>query len=156
MAIEIGGKRTDAKRETDGVWVSFADSPTGYIWWMDGETRPVGDDVEVGRLKVARSGNARAREFSKRAMKPHKRLMQQLGEVPEKIAMDVLVQTLAHAILTDWEGINVGGEAVPFSVEAATQALEDEDFRDLVLNVSSTAQVYRDTVIAEDSKSLGN
>lgn len=157
MALDLTKRKTNDEKERDGIWANFADTPTGYLWWLPGEPTPVGEDVPVGKVRVARAGNSRAREYRAKALRPYKRIIRQLGELPEAVAEKVLNETLAHTILVDWADIRADGEEVEFSPETALEVLQsNEDFRALVLDISSTAQAYRDEDIEESAELLGN
>lgn len=155
--LDLGKRRADDNRETEGAWVNVADTPTGLLWWLDGEVTPVPEGQAIARLRIARQGNPKARAFYQKALKPYRRLMRQAGELPEKVSEKLLLQQTAHGILLDWENIEIGGEPVEYSVEAAENLLQDnEELHDLVLDVARTAQVFRADEIAEAQEILGN
>lgn len=84
------------------------------------------------RLKVARMGNpAFKREFRERTAS-HKLAMKS-RTMDDADAERILCAVMARTILLGWEGLQIAGEALKYSVaNAETVLLEYPDFRDLV------------------------
>lgn len=157
MGLGIGQKRIDESKATEGVWANIAWTPTGYVWWLDGWVRPVGKDEPTAQIRVARSGNQRTREYRRKALRPYRQLVRQMGELPEEASEKVLNDTLAHTVLMDWDGVEIDGEEPKYTPELGVKVfVADPEFREAVLDISGSAQAFRDDDIAEAAEQLGN
>lgn len=122
---------TNERAEVEGVWVPLS---------------------TTARLRIARIGNPRHSATLKRIAAPHIRPGMRMSDIDEATFQAVTREALAEAILVGWEGITRGGEPVPYSKEAALQALQMKDFFELVLTAASTIEHFRAARIAELEK----
>ena len=72
------------------------------------------------------------------------------GSVKTAKAMEIMGQLLADKILLDWEGLEDGGEPMPYSHEAATAILTNPDFLPFADAVTWAAQVVDRGIDAEE------
>lgn len=160
MSVRIGQARTDKKLEAEGAWVNFClFEGEKYIYWLEGEASPVPEGEAFAQMRVARSGNQKAKQFREKATEQYQRIIDQLGKLPMKLAEVVVRDMAAHTILLDWKNVYIGDseEPTPFSPEAAVQLFDkDPEFLDFVLRTSNDRQLYRDRKIAKEAADLGN
>jgi hypothetical protein len=133
------GKRfgTSKALENEGVWHELGDGAA---------------------IKVARWNNRRFAEL-KRQLERKYRAQQKGGVLPEKVAEQVIIETIAHAILVDWRGLEINGQPLPaYTPEEAVRVLTDTEtvnmgeFRDLVAGVSMDMNNFRLEREAEAAK----
>ncbi len=123
---------TDKKLEEQGVWVEID---------------------EKSKIKVARLGNLKFREFSRK--------LQNNAKIATKYKIDDfnqndLVKLLANTILLDWEGIELNGEVLPYSIENAIKILtEFKDFTNLVVELANQMETFKNEDIDGAKKNLG-
>ena len=123
---------TDEKLETEGVWHELGDG---------------------ARVKVARLGNPAWQKEYNRLPQPIRnaaqngRLKGPLAETFDKRNAAVLAKT----ILVGWDGMeDEHGQPLPYSVEAAEEALRDlKDFRALIVGFANGEAYFRAEATAE-------
>ncbi len=135
---------TSKKLEFDGVWQELGDGAA---------------------IRIARWNNRRFSEL-KRQLERKYRAQQKDNKLPEKIAEQVIVETMAHAILLDWRGLELNGQKLPaYTPEEGIKALSDigdtdkegvnmGEFRDFVAGLSMDANNFRLEREAEAAKNL--
>ena len=127
---------TSVSKEADGAW-----------------SQDLGDGL---RLKVARLKNPNFRKLYQRLTKPYERQIRNrtLDDATEN---SILAQCLAKTVLVGWQNLVLDGEVVPYSTEAALKILSDDglsDFRDLVVDLASDAELFRDEQLEQAEKNL--
>jgi len=122
----------DKKKEVEGVWFDVA---------------------EGGRVKIARINNQAYRDaFRRRTVAAEQAV--RLKVLDEASAERVLIDTLAEAILVDWEGFTAEGEEFPYTFEnAQTLLTELTVFRDFVVTCSDQLNAFK---LYSDETSEGN
>lgn len=126
--------KTNQSLEVEGVWVDIG---------------------EGAQVKVARIGNTAYQKYIERAYKPYRK-MQRTGTVPEDLQRRIFTDALANTILLDWKGFtDDNDQPIPYSVDAAVKHLgEYKDFRELIVEISTEAETFRDEEIAEEADLL--
>ena len=112
----------------------------------------LGDKSDVN-LKVRRMSAEAVVKFQQDMVQQNRYRMKE-GKFSEEVATEILIETLAGAVLVDWNGVtDEAGNTVPFSVDAAKEYLTDlRDFRLLVSALSNNMDAYRKGVEADTSK----
>lgn len=145
MSFSIQDFRTDTSKETDGVWVNAG---AGL------------------RLKIARMGNAKYKQYQQTLIRPLQEELSGVGEVsPEKV-QEITRKAMAKHILLGWENlqdvkktptgdvvyvVNTDGKItdepelvdVPYSVEKAEEFLALSDFGDMVARYAGKMELFR-------------
>jgi hypothetical protein len=122
---------TDAEAEVEGRWF-----PLKY----------------GGRVKLARIGNQKYKEVGR---KLEERARERAGaEILEDDEIDAIVcESLATAILLDWEIYGEGAKKIPYSVEKAKHYLIDLiDFRAEIIEKSSLMENFRKKSLEKEAK----
>lgn len=115
----------------------------------------IGTRVGEFEALVEPFGNREWRRLYNRLTKPFRKYMRKHdGALPEDKDIEINVQCLAETVLKDWRGITNNGEAVPFSVEAATDLLANVD--EARNGVSKAALELADVYASEREDSEGN
>lgn len=111
-----------------------------------------GDKTNVA-LKVRRMSSEFVVKFQQDLIQQNRYRMKE-GKFPEDVAEEILVDTLAGAVLVDWSGVtDDSDEEVLFSVENAKPYLANlRDFRLLVSALSNNMDAYRKGVEADITK----
>ena len=127
---------TNVNKETEGAW-----------------SQDLGDGM---RLKVARLKNPNFRKLYQRLTKPYERQIRNrtLDDATEN---SILAQCLAKTVLLGWEKLVLDGEELPYSTDAALKILKDDglaDFRDLVVDLASDAELFREESLEQAEKNL--
>lgn len=104
-------------------------------------------------LKVRRMSAEKVVKYQQDLVQQNRYRMKE-GKFSEDVANEILVDTLAGAVLVDWDGVtDDDGNPVPFSIDAAKQYLTDlRDFRLLVSALANNMDAYRKGVEADISK----
>lgn len=130
--------KADPQLEDEGVWTSI-DAGTG------------------ARIKIARIGNRRYREAMTKRLKPYRRALRN-GTLDERVTEQITAEVLAETVLLDWQGLTDGGTPLAYSAEAARTLLCDtrfKDFRDLVVEMASDLELYRQQDLKDAEKNFG-
>jgi len=97
-------------------------------------------------VKVARFGNERYRATFQRRIRPYRQQFDR-GSLSEEKTSEIMVESIADAILLDWDGpgfVDREGNALPYSRDAAVTLLTDlPDFRDDIIALSREAETFR-------------
>lgn len=123
--------KTDENLENEGTWVDYE---------------------STFRVKIARIGCRRYKEYMMKAGKPHMRSLKR-GEIDNDLADDILRKAIAETILLDWEGLyDDNDNPIPFSKENALTCLNEST--DFYLEIFAMAQdrenfKIKDQAIAE-------
>jgi hypothetical protein len=122
---------TDRKAEEAGVWVDIGDG---------------------ARVKIARDTSTRYRERLREVLRPYRGSIA-AGAMSDEQSHRLLAKAAAGTMLMDWEGIEMDGKPVPFSVDAAEQIMADmPDFYRAIEGFSKEAALFRDQREAAEQK----
>jgi hypothetical protein len=135
--MDLNRFKADTALEDEGVW-NTVDAASGC------------------RLKIARIGNRRYRETMARRLKPYRRALRS-GTLDDQVTERITAEVLAETVLLDWQGLERAGEAVAYSPEAAAAILADpayKDFRDLVVELASDQEAYRERELEDAEKNF--
>lgn len=118
---------TDVKAEEDGRW--FKD--------IFGDGTNI--DIKIRHLSCNASLVAR-----RRLDRANRKLMV-AGSYPTDVAIKILIEQIAEAVLIDWKGINDrDGNPIPYSKEAAVELLTKlRVFRDGVVGMAQSIESFR-------------
>ncbi|EDP66831.1 hypothetical protein BAL199_17258 [alpha proteobacterium BAL199] len=133
--MDLNRFKADTALEDEGVW-STVDAASGC------------------RLRIARIGNRRYRETMARRLKPYRRALR-AGTLDDQVTERITAEVLAETVLLDWERLERDGVAVAYSREAAAAILADpayKDFRDLVVELASDQESYRERDLEDAEK----
>lgn len=136
--MDLSKFKADRTAEDEGVWVA-----------LDG-------DDSGARVKLARIGNRRYREAMQRRMKPFRRALR-AGTLEEATAERVTAEVLAETVLLDWQDLALDGAALAYSPDRARELLLDpalRDFRDLIVEMATDIELYRQQDQEEAEKNL--
>lgn len=130
----FGSFATDEALETKGVWKSFRGA----------------------RFLVARDGNpAYTKLLNELVQERAFELEDQSddGKASQKVSDEILVAVLARTILLGWEKVSFDGKTVvPYSMEAAKEALAVKDFRNVIVRLASDINNFLAKREAEQEK----
>ncbi len=118
--FDIASLRTDRELEEKGQWVE------------------IGDGAEV---LVARAGSRRHTEAARKLRKPFQRQIDS-GTLSADTEESLAIKETA-LLLLDFRGIHEDGEEVEYSRDAALRLLAVRDFRDLIVELATTAETFR-------------
>lgn len=114
---------TDKLLENEGAWVD-----------LDDETS----------IKVARIGNKAFKEVWKKETAPYQHSMKN-KVLSDEAGEKIMIKVVASTILLDWKGVTENGKPVDYSLENAVRMLtEYKDFRDMVIEISSDMNNFKD------------
>ena len=133
--MDLNRFKADTALEDEGVWTTV-DAASGC------------------RLKIARIGNRRYRETMARRLKPYRRALR-AGTLEDQVTEKITAEVLAETVLLDWQGLEREGNPVTYSGAAAAAILADpayKDFRDLVVELASDQEAYRQRDIEDAEK----
>lgn len=123
---------TNRESEEDGVWID-----------LNGTTR----------FKI-RAFNAKAVvDLRDRLTKPFQTMIRAGLEIPEDKNEEIGLKVIAGAILADWAGVEISGEAVPYTADAAFELLKKlPKFANFIAQSAMNTQNYRDQAKEEAAK----
>ena len=128
--------KSDVSLEKSGIWMDISEE-TGFLVRRMGGANDRFSEVYAAKTKPY------AQQISRKTLDPKKE---------EKI----YIETFVEACLVDWKGIEIDGQQVPFSKEAALKLLSNSAYKDLfqaLVQHASEGANYREEQIRED---LGN
>lgn len=105
-----------------------------------------------GRVKLARLGNEKYKEVGR---KLEERARERAGAeiLDDDEANAVICESLATAILLDWEIEGPDGKPIPYSIKQATTFLiEMRDFQTEIIEKSSSMENFRKKRLATEAK----
>lgn len=104
-------------------------------------------------LLIARKGNANYKAYLSRVLQENRAMLDTKTPEAEVLAQGIFRDAAARHLLIGWTGVEYkGAKNVPYSVEAARELLEMDDFNTLVDNFASDMSNYRDEEVAKDAK----
>lgn len=113
---------TDREKEKNGTWEDF------------------GDGLKV---LIARLGNPNYIRKFREVSKPFRKAIKR-ETFPEEKAEKIFIETMAHTIVLGWEGLEIDGKPVEYSVANAIQILTDyPDFKEQINEVASTMETFK-------------
>lgn len=125
MGLNLSSLKYDKKLADEGVWC---------------------DVGEGAKIKVAKSGNARHRKLLNQLKRPYRHYELAQKEYPEDVLRTISVEATARTILLDWKGIlGDDNKEIPFSYEAAKEALAIDGFATLVLGFANDEATFKGT-----------
>lgn len=135
---------TDKNLETTGITLAYGDNSRG---------QPI-------EIDIARAGGANVK-FSKvleAKMRPYRRAVAN-GSLDEKVALKVLVETYAEAVVVNWRGVlDREGNELEFNRDNVVKVFLD--LPDLFMDVQAQAQqaaLFREAVLEEvQGNSIGS
>ncbi|NQW12223.1 MAG: hypothetical protein HQ481_20345 [Alphaproteobacteria bacterium] len=133
--MDLNRFKADTTLEDEGVWTPI--------------------DADGGaELKVARIGNRRYRETMARRLKPYRRALR-AGTLDDSVTERITAEVLAETVLLDWRRLERDGEELVYSPAVAVELMKDaayKDFRDLVVEMASDLENYRQRDLEEAEK----
>lgn len=115
---------TDEALEVEGRWVEFDDKTS---------------------FKIARANNKAFARLFTREYNRNKVALTAKGEAAEKLATQLMIDTMAKAILVDWKGpVKLKGEDLStYSEDSAKRALAHKEFRNWVQAQADDFEAYK-------------
>jgi hypothetical protein len=109
-------------------------------------------EYQGAKFLIAHAGNDKFQRSLNRLQKPFRRKIEK-GDMDPAESRKIISRAMAEAILLDWKDVAKNGEAVSYSVELATMALNnDSQFREFVMEFSADQANFRE----EDLEHEGN
>ena len=132
MALDLKKEyAVDKNKEIEGVWQDFGSG---------------------AKMKIARIGNSEYQKVFQKISKPHRKSIRR-GTLADDVAEKLLVEAMAESILLDWEGVEDGGVALPYTKENAIRVLlEYKDLRDQVTEIANEMESFKAEEDAEAEK----
>ncbi|MEZ0231900.1 MAG: hypothetical protein ACAH12_03600 [Methylophilaceae bacterium] len=119
---------TNKKQELEGVWTDIGDG---------------------AQLLVARFGNKNYKDAAKRLGAPYKAVIR-AGNLKDEVSDKLTTEALAEGVLLGWKGLKDDGKAVTYSKDEAIRLMtEYPDFRDQVLSLSTSIELFQSQEEAE-------
>jgi hypothetical protein len=122
---------TNQRAEEAGVWVDMG---------------------QGARVKVARDTSQSYRRRLQEVIRPYRGAIT-AGAMEDRAAHVLFAKAAAGTLLLDWEGIEVDGKPLPFSVEAAEQVMAElPDFYRTIESFAKDAALFREQREAAEQK----
>jgi hypothetical protein len=132
--MKLSDFKFDASLAKEGVWVEIG---------------------EGASIKVAKLGHPDHRKLVNDLRKPYRSYELAKRELPDNVIREISSKSTAREILRDWKGItDDSGKEIPFSYDAALEALKIDAFAAMVLGFAGDDSLFRETSVEEDSKNL--
>lgn len=127
---------TDERLEEDGAWVTVNE-----LYGLRLKVRRLRSDASIKAYE----------DVVRETFGEHK--LRKPEDLSEKQSGDILTRQLARAVLIDWEGVyDDDGNEIPYSEEAALNALKIKDFREFVYQAANERDTFRENADEEASK----
>jgi hypothetical protein len=126
---------TDAALEAEGV--------VHFLAGKDPEKDPW--------IRVARTGNPAYQEMILKLYEDNAEALQRGGKEARALSDQLMLDTMARTILTDWGNITFRGAPVPKGPAGAAMLLSVKDFADMVQKKADKAEHYRVKQVKEDA-----
>ncbi len=118
--------KTDKSLETEGIWIDFSEK-IGFLCKRFG-----GYNAPGVKRAVAKYHKPYARQIEK-------------GTLPPEKEARILTRAFVESTMIGWKGIEVDGEEIEFSVEAAVDLLTDlPDLLEEIIKASSDYENYKE------------
>lgn len=122
---------TNRRAEEAGVWVDLG---------------------QGARVKVARDTSPAYRKRLQDVIRPYRGAIA-ANALDDRQAHALFAEAAAGTLLLDWDGIEIDGKPVPFSVAAAEQLMEEvPDFYKAIKSFAEDAALYREQHEAAEAK----
>lgn len=108
--------------------------------------------VEKTALLIARKGNANYKAYLSKALQENQAMLNTKTPDAEVLAQGIFRDAAARHLLIGWTNVTFKGSVTPYSVEAAREMLELDDFNALVDSFAGDMANYRDEEVAKDAK----
>ena len=113
---------TDADLENSGRWVNL---------------------TKTARVRVARAGNDAFNKALRKAIEKEGLDLKDDSQENLDLLQDLMVDAMARHILKDWEGMEAGGQPLPYNHENAVKVLKLKDFRARIDKLADDFDAYR-------------
>lgn len=131
--MDIGKQfKTDLTAETSGVWFELD---------------------EGTKLLIGREGNKAYAKMLTSLWDKNKRVLEAKNDAADAKSEVIMVEVLAKTILLGWQGIEMDGAPLEYSVENAKRLLAIKDFRRVVTEFAKDVEAYR---VQDEAQALGN
>jgi len=124
-----------------------------YETSKDLENDGVWEDIDEGfRVRVARANNPHHQRIAENLMRPYRRQIAS-GNLSVEKQQEITIQAMAECLLLDWEGLEIDGKAVPYSVSQAIELLtEYKDFREEIAEIAQSMELFRSKEVEDAEK----
>lgn len=120
---------------------------------------PIGKKAETGvetsyrgvKMTIARMGNVRYKAAFRRLIRPYTKEVED-NSLDEKTSEDIICESLAEAILVDWNKDTFPGNVEYSSANAKDLLVNDPDCRDFVQSFAEDINNYLEEDLAEVKK----
>lgn len=113
---------TDAELENSGRWVNL---------------------TKTARVRVARAGNEAFNTALRKAIEKEGVDLKDNSKENLDLLQSLMIDATARHILKDWEGMESGGQPLPYTHENAVKALTLKDFRARIDKAADDFDAYR-------------
>jgi hypothetical protein len=131
--MDLKDFKTDLTKEEEGVWIELG---------------------EGARVKLARMNNPSYLESLRKGMKPHNLAIRR-GTADAEVLDRIVATATAEAVVLDWEGLELNGEAITYTKEKCIEILLDDtlkDFRDWLMDEARNMDHFREAGVEEAAK----
>jgi hypothetical protein len=149
--LDLHAIKADPAKLLTGSWWRVWPSPGSVI---DGEPVKVRPPDTDAAFLIVPIGLAYERAIDE-ARKPHLHEIRD-GKADDATLRQIQAQALAKAALRGWQGLTMGGEAIPYSEAKALDLLTDPAWTWLHEFVLRAAQFRAATLATEEAKAAGN
>jgi hypothetical protein len=120
---------------------------------QDSLKKGVWKDFSGGKFLIASISNFAFQNYYSELRRPFKRKIEQ-DTLSAEVAQELLCRAMAKFILLDWKDVGEKGSEIPYSVETAFNALnENAELRSFVQEVATDVGAFSAEEEAEDVKS---
>lgn len=148
--MELNRIKLDTDKLERGVWWQIEATQDGRV---TGEPVPEPKDGEASLL-IRPIGTAYQRALED-AQAPHREAIR-AGKLDPALRRQIMAEALAAAVLVDWRGLTLSGEALAYDAETATNLLGDESWLSLAEFVTDVASFRAAALAAEEEAASGN
>lgn len=123
--------RSNRESEEDGVWMGL---------------------YETTDFKVRAFGAKAVLDLREKLMKPFQQMIRVGAKIPDEKNEEIGLKVLAGAILVDWKGVKIEGEAVEFSTESAYMLFKKlPKLANTIAAYAMDAQNFRDALTEDNA-----
>lgn len=107
----------------DGVWFRLLQGVLVPLRFLKPDQEATADAPAEFRLRPTDTFDAERAMTARQ--RPHRKVLESMaGPAYEQALLDIQAGTLADAVVVDWRNVEVHGEAIPYSREAAFEILK--------------------------------
>ena len=128
----------------------FEDFMTDESLEVEGVWRPFGKNA---RIKLARWENTNHERLTRKKAMAEKEVLQAEDDISAETVKRINIEVMAHTIIKGWEGINLKGEPLPFSITNALMLLQNKTFREKIKGMCDNIDHYKAKVVDDGLKS---